>query len=53
MSGVCVVLPKSFEEYDDLSDFMQDAKVYLDRTDGVNAWEQTKEGSIFVLSLAE
>lgn len=49
--GIEIVLPRSFEEYDDLTDFMDDAKVYLDRGDAVAAFQKSK-GCLFALDLA-
>lgn len=49
---VCVVLPKSFEDYDDLEEFMDDAKVFIDPDQAMAEWGKSK-GLIFALDVAD
>lgn len=37
---ISIVLPKSFEDYDDCNDFLEQAKCFLDNTNAIEYWKE-------------
>lgn len=52
--SVEIVLPKGFEEYDDIADFIQDAKVFVDIHAAISYFNSLdKPKAIFSLDIFE